>query len=187
MFVRDVWTGNLLPGGTTWLSGLAGASDAIVSDMAGTGDPLFQQIKTLSHMMAPITLRVNAAISGVSNADATVDMNALASDITALQGMHVEFYNLVQQWQATNPYAADLKLATNYLAFLAEWARSVLAALPAAAVDVPNAVLDGLGNIVSHGGQVAFTSMLPWLAVGGAALYFLSYAEKSRTYRKVVA
>lgn len=187
MFVRDARTGNLLPGNMTWLSGMGGASADLVTDTTPTGDPVFQQIRTLAHMMAPIQQRINRAVSGVSNADATVDMDSLAADVIQLQGMHAEFYNLVQQWKGANPYAHDLNLANDYLAFLADWAQGMIQAIPETIAAVPNAVVDGLGNIASHGGQVAFGAILPWLAVGGAVLVFLKYAEKSRTFNKVVA
>lgn len=188
MFVRDAWTGNLMPGNMTWLNGVAGASESIVSDASVSSDPLFNQIRALSHQMAPLQQSVNSIISSVSNADApAVNMDLLASQVVTLAGLHAQFNQLVAQWKGQNPYAGDLQLATDYTAFLSAWARSVLDAIPGVIAAVPNAVVDGLGKIASNTGSVVFGALMPWLAVGGLVLFAVTQAEKTRTYRKVVA
>jgi hypothetical protein len=183
MFVGDAHTGNLLPGNMTWLSGMAGASDEIVTDPTPTSDPVFARMRTLAHMMGPIQQRVNYALTNMSNADVVLDMNSFAADVANLHGMHVEFANLVAVRNATNPYAKDLALGHDYLAFLAEWARGILDGV----AGLPNVTVSYLGDIAEHGGKVAIGAIMPWAVLGVGVLVFLNYAEKSRTYRKVVA
>ena len=193
MFTRDARTGNLLPGNMTWLSGMGSAepSMTILTDFSNTTDPIYQQIRILSHQMAPIKQAVDAQLNNVANADATVDWQGLAQNILTLDAMHTDFNALVAQWKGSNPYLKDLALAESWTAFMVEWARSTIQALPDlvtnATVGVVNTAVNGLGRIASNAGVVTFKAMIPFLAIGMVLILLVKQAETSRTWRKKVA
>ena len=171
--------------------GSAEPSMTILTDFSNTSDPLFQQIRVLAHQMAPIQQAVNAQLNNVADADATVDWQGLAQNVLTLAAMHTDFNALVAQWQTTNPYAKDLALAESWTAFMVEWARATIQALPDlvtnATVGVVNTAVNGLGRIASNAGVVTFKAMIPFLAIGMVLILLVKQAETSRTWRKKVA
>jgi hypothetical protein len=196
MFTRDARTGNLLPGNMTWLSGMGSAepSMTILTDFSNTTDPIYQQIRVLSHQMAPVKQAIDAQLNNVADADATVDWQGLAQNTLTLDAMHTDFNALVAQWKGSNPYIRDLALAESWTAFMVEWARSTIQALPDipamatnAVVGAVNTVVNGLGRIASNAGVVTFKAMIPFLAIGMVLILLVKQAETSRTWRKKVA
>jgi hypothetical protein len=58
----------------------------------------------------------------------------------------------------------------------------------AAAVDDPlKFVVNGAGDLLNAVGTSLLSGLVPWLVIGGIAFWGVTYAEKTRTYRKYVA
>jgi len=170
MFIRDPWSTE------TWqqagpVNALSGVSDA-------TDQVLLQRLHALA-------LSLYQAQQDVRNAQARGDIGYAGKRLEDVQRLRDLFQQTAAQFQSND---ADLLGAVDQFILAAgTWIEQSVGHLPDAVAAIPNAIVEGIGKMGAKLGTTALQVAVPFLVLGGLALWFLSYAEKSRTVRRLVA
>jgi hypothetical protein len=176
VYVRDMQTASMFPhGGLTFLGqsspGATAESDA--------------RDQVLVRQLHAIALTIYQAQQDILAAQARGDTAYVQARLQDLQRMRTLFERTAAEYRGNEPLV--LSGIEQFIASAGTWIDNSIKALPGAIAAVPNAILDALEKFLSRAGQDAFKALLPWLVVGAIVLFALKQAEKTRTYRKVVA
>lgn len=162
----------------------------VVDDVTGVDvgpDPLLQELQNLARMMVHQRALATTQINNIANADAEVDWGQLDMSLQSIRNYKRHFQEIAAQRSAETQQMYQLTGLDRVINDMAAWAESVLAYLPRAIAAIPNAILQGLGDIAKTGGEVVTGALVPWLIGGALVLAFVKQAETSRTYRAKVA
>lgn len=161
---------------------LGDAMDDVATDTAGASDPTILQIHAVAQQIGAVRTVVNAQLSTVANADATVDWATLTSAITQLAQLSAQFNTMVAAYNAANPYA--LGPFDQAVLDMGTWAQETYQVLGSAMAAIPNQIISGLGSIANHATAAAAMAVAPLLVLGAAAVGLLLFAEKSPGVRR---
>lgn len=184
-FVRDNLTALTSKRQDQLVTSLGDAMDAASEENGDGADPLLNQLHQIALVIVSLRNQANIILSSVSNADATVDFDQLTALLNQIGDWKVKFQQVAAQRAAQNPYAVSW--TDQAILDIGNWAQGVLNALPNAVAAIPNAFVNAAGRVIGNAGSSLFGASLPWLAIVGVGLFVVTQAEKTRTYRKVVA
>ena len=189
-YVRSAWTARTgLQQNYRANLGAIGDADTDASeyfDQVAGSDPYLNQIRAISVPMGQLRQRINNELNGVSSADASLNVDQLVADLRQMESYQQQLQAAITAYQQSPAYSADAQTAAmlnNWLAFIQAWASSVGQAIAQLPTDLANYI----GSQISNVGMAAIGASVPWLIGGALVLWLVVEAEKTRTYRKVVA
>ena len=169
---------------------------------AYAGDPALAQLHQIALIIVALRQQWESVLNAVANADSTVDPTALTDIATEIQQEVVIFGQTRAQVNAQTAKLYDLSPIDNAILDVGNWANGMLGILKQAGgavlnlpTDIANYVAQQLANIAKaaadaahKAAMAALMAILPVVAIAGVALLlFVGQAEKTRTYRKLVA
>lgn len=170
MFIRDPWTTTTGP--------VAGPVVAGLGALATSDQALLRQL----HATA---LAIYQAQRDVLAADARGDMPYVSARLVDLQRMRDLFVDTAARFRANDPEA--LTAMDQVILSVGTWIQEAVDAAPGAIAALPNIFLDAVGKIGVKAGTTAIAISLPLIGLGLLVLWLVGRAERTRTYRKVVA
>lgn len=140
--------------------------------------------------MGILRQQLNAEISALGNADASIDIGQLGADLSQMATYTNQLATQIQAFKQSAAYTADAQTAAqldNWLAFAEAWLSSTAATV----ANLPSDLADYLEGQIQHVTTDALGATLPLIAgvalIAGLAIFGAKKAEGTRTYRKYVA
>lgn len=162
-------------------------------EVASTLDDV-QDMRTLHSIALSINQLRNEAMAAAARGDTA----RVAEDLAGVEQMRSIFRTVSARFvsrgvegSAAQYFNAALVSIDNVVTTLRRWVTEGIQAVPGAIAAIPNAVIDGLANVldklIARTGQSALKLSVPIVLLVLGAVFLVSKAESTRTYRRYVA
>lgn len=175
MIVRNPWTAETAPQQRTrqWLGQ--------VDPALAANDPELAGIQTMSHELAAMRAAAYAQLMAMDWGDADTAANdpVYQSILAQLQSLTDQFTAAIRQRDAETAATCGGGGCVTLATYFGDLLSSV--------AQLPGVVLKAPGQAIGDVGAGLVGGIVPWVLLGGLVLVAVTQAEKTRTYRKLVA